>query len=167
MESVYRSKRNCRKALDTVEKELAVASRGVASARIWIAGGKARVSYLVQGEFWTPSYDIRWSGGSDGELLLHAKLPQREKGVQYLVSRGTIEQAGAAEVARGDFPTLSRWPLTLASGGGKDEPPSSFAFAAVQAGLPPGDAAVFWKGEYLGSGRFSGGGATGFSINRQ
>lgn len=166
MEAVYRSKRNCRKALEAVEKELDALSRGVASARIWIVGGKARVSYLVRDKFWTPSYDFRWSGENGGDLLLHAKLPQREKGVQYLVSLGTIDEGGPAEEVRGEFPTLSRWPLTLVSGGAKEVPPSSFAFGAVQAGLPPGDAAVFWKGEYLGRGRFSGGGATGFTINQ-
>ena len=168
MESVYRSKRKCQSALDALERELAAARKGVASARIWLAGGKAGISYLIGNERWTPSYDLRWSGDGSGELLLHAKLPQREKGVQYLVSNGTLAQRVAAEAVRGDFPILARYPLTLASRGARGEtPPLSYAFTAVQAGLPAGEAALFWRGEYLGTGRFAGGGASEFSIGRE
>jgi len=165
MESVYRSKRKCRSALDALDRELAAARKGVASARIWIAGGKAGITYLVGDERWIPCYDFRWAGDARGELLLHAKLPQREKGVQFLVSNGTLAQGVAAEAVRGDFPTLARYPLTLSRGAADSgQPPLSFAFNAVQAALPPGDASLFWRGEYLGSGRFAGGGASEFSI---
>lgn len=166
METVYRSKRKCRRELEGVEKELAAASKGVASARIWISGGKARVSFLVRDEFWTPSYDLRWNG-EEGELLLHAKLPSRGKGVSSLVARGTMEQGGTTEAVKGEFPLLSRWPLKLLSKGGTGDPPTTFVFGAVEAGLPPGEAALYWKGEYLGRGRFAGGGATEFSIGRE
>ena len=166
MESVYSSKRKCQKALDDVDRELSAAAKGVASARIWIAGGKARISYLLRDERWTPRYDLRLQGEGGGELLLHAKLPRPVKGVQYRVSRGTAAQDGSAEAVRGEYPTLSRYPLTLLPGSGKGNAASRFAFAAVEAGLPPGEAAVFWRGEYLGTGPFSGGGATELSIGR-
>lgn len=165
MEAVYRSKRKCRQALDAVERELAAAGKGVASARIWVSGGKARVSYSTLTERWTPSYDLRFPGDGSGELLLHAKLPQREKGVQYLVARGSLAEAGAAEAVRSDFPTLARYPLAV-SDSGRGGAPSRVVFRPVEAGLPPGDAALFWKGEYLGSAPFGGGGATEFSIGR-
>lgn len=164
MEAVYRSKRRCQQALEAVARDLAAAGKGVASARIWVSGAKVRVSYSMQAERWTPSYDLRFSGDGAGELLLHAKLPQREKGVQYLVSRGTIGEPGNAEAVRSDFPTLARYPLTLSGAGG--ELPSRFVFAAVEAGLPAGEAALYWKGEYLGTAPFSGGGATEFSLRR-
>jgi len=167
MESVYRDRRKSQKALDALELELAAARKGVASARIWLAGGKAGISYLVGDARWTPSYDFRWSGDDGGELLLHAKLPQREKGVRYLISNGTVAQEVVAKEVRGDFPTLARYSLTLVGGAPGSHPPLSFAFAAVQAVLPPGDAALFWRGEYLGSGRFAGGGASEFSIDRE
>lgn len=164
MEAVYRSKRKCQHALEAVERDLAAAGKGVASARIWISGARVRVSYSMQAERWTPSYDLRFSGDGAGELLLHAKLPRREKGVQYLVSRGTIGEPGNAEAVRSDFPTLARYPLTVSGAGG--EQPSRFVFAAVEAGLPAGEAALYWKGEYLGTAPFSGGGATEFSLGR-
>ena len=113
---------------------------------------------------WTPYYDFRWSGEASGELLLHARLPQPEKGVRYLVSNGTLSQGLAAEPVRGEFPVLHRYPLTLRNGIGAQQPPLSFVFMAVEAGLPPGEAAVYWRGEYLGSGRFPGGGASEFSL---
>lgn len=166
MESVYRSKRKCRKNLEEVERQLASAVKGVAAARIWLAGGKARVSYLLLDERWTPCYDLRITGEGDGELLLHAKLPRREKGVQYAVSRGTVAEALQAQTVRGEYPTLSRYPLHAVVPAEKGSPPSRLAFAAVEAGLPPGEGFLFWRGEYLGIGRFAGGGATEFSVAR-
>ncbi len=163
LESVYRNKRKCRSSLEAAERELAAAKKGVALARIWLSGAGARISYLIDNERWTPSYDLRWSGEAGGELLLHARLPQPEKGVRYLVSNGVISQGVAPVPARGDYPLLSRHPLLLRSRPTGD-PPLSFAFAAVEAGLPPGEASVFWRGEFLGSGRFAGGGASEFSV---
>ncbi|MBU5638789.1 DUF4140 domain-containing protein [Geomonas sp. Red69] len=165
MEAVYRSKRKCRLALDAVERELAMAAKGVASARIWVTGSKTRVSYLVGNERWIPSYDLRFSGEGGAELLLHAKLQQREKGVQYQVARGTTAKPGAVDAVRGDFPVLARYPLTVTGAAGA-EPPERFAFAPVEAGLPAGDAALYWKGEYLGSAPFSGGGSTVFTLGQ-
>lgn len=165
MEAVYRSKRKCQHALDAVERELAAAGKGVASARIWVTGDRARVSYLVRDGRWTPGYDLRFSGEGGGELLLHAKLPQREKGVAYLVGRGTAANPGTVEALRGEYPVLARFPLVAATATGA-EPPARLSFTAVEAGLPPGEAALYWKGEYLGSAPFSGGGATEFSLGR-
>ena len=164
LESAYRSRRKCQHSLDLVEGELARAGKGGALARIWLSARRVRVSYLKADERWTPCYDFRWSGGDRGELLLHAKLPQPEKGVSYLVSNGSAAQGLAARPVRGDFPTLSRYPLTLLSESRTGETPLSFAFTRVEAGLPPGEAAAFWQGEYLGTGRYAGGGATELSL---
>ena len=166
LESVYRGKRKCRHSLDALEQELAAARKGVAVARIWFSGGGARLSYLTSGAGWTPSYDLRWFGDATGELLLHARLPSAEKGVQYLVSAGTLAQGAPAKAVRGDFPTLARYPLTLTGAPRGGEPPRTFAFTRVESGLPPGEAAAFWRGEYLGSGRFAGAGAEEFSLAR-
>lgn len=166
LDSANRGKRSCRRSLDALELELAAAKKGAALARVWISGTRARLSYLNNGERWAPSYDLRWSGDATGELLLHAKLPPAEKGVQYLISAGTVTQAREAVAVRGDFPVLSRHPLTLTSGASGKEPPASFAFTAVEAGLPPGEAAAFWRGEYLGTGHFAGAGAGEFFVGR-
>jgi hypothetical protein len=166
LDTVTRHKHKCQTALDAVDRELTAAQKGAPLARIWLSGGKARVSYLVSSERWTPNYDLRWSDDGNGELILHARLPQSEKGVQYLVSNGTAAQAVAAKPVRGDFPTLSRYPLTLQGGNPTQAPPLSFSFKAVENGLPPGEAAAFWQGEYLGTGRFSGGGASQFSVGQ-
>jgi hypothetical protein len=166
LDSVYRSERKCRSALEVLERELAAARKGTPLARVWLSGGRARISYLVSDGCWTPYYDFRWSGEGGGELLLHARLPQPEKGVSYLVSGGTIAQGLAAREVAGVFPTLSRHPLSLQGGPRSEAIPLSFAFTALEAGLPPGEGAAFWKGEYLGSGRFSGGGASEFSVGR-
>ena len=166
MESVYRSKRKCRKSLEEVERQLSAATKGVAAARIWLAGGKARVSYLLQDERWTPCYDLRITGEGEGELLLHARLPRREKGVQYAVSKGGVAEGLQAQTVRGEYPTLSRYPLHAVVPAQKGSTPSRLAFTAVEAGLPAGEGYLFWRGEYLGSGRFAGGGATEFSVAR-
>ena len=167
LDSIYREQRKCRGALELSERELALARKGAALARIWLSGGRARVSYLVEDQRWTPCYDFRWSGETSGELLLHARLPQPVTGVRYLVSNGTISQGVPPRTALGEYPILSRYPLALRSAPSTGEAPLSFVFSAVEAGLPPGEAAVFWRGEYLGSARFAGGGAAEFSLERK
>jgi len=166
LESVYRGKRKCRHSLEALERELATARKGTAVARIWLSGGRARLSYSMSGERWIPSYDFRWSGEAAGELVLHATLPASEKGVQYLVSTGTLAQGVPAKAVRGEFATLARYPVTLTAATPAGGTPAKFTFTELAAGLPPGEAAAFWRGEYLGSGRFSGAGAAEFSISR-
>lgn len=163
LESVYRGKRRCRKALEALEQELAQARKGASVARVWVAGEKVRLSYLVGGTRWVPSYAFRLAGDGTGELVQHAKLPPAEKGVLYTVSPGTLAQGEAARSVRGEFPVLSRSSLTLGRETAGPAPPSSFAFGVAAAGLPPGEAAAYWRGEYLGSGRFAGGGGGEFS----
>lgn len=167
LESVYRGKRKCQHSLDALQLELAAARTRAAVARIWISGGRVRLSYLTGGERWTPSYDFRWSGGVTGELLLHAKLPSAEKGVQYQVSAGTQAQGLPAQAVRGDFPTLARYPLALTSAIRAGQAPKTFEFSLLEAELPPGEAAAFWRGEYLGTGHFAGAGAREFSLAGQ
>jgi hypothetical protein len=163
LESVYRGKRKCQHSLDALQSELAAAKKGAAVARIWLSGGRVRLSYLAGGERWTPSYDFRWSGGATGELSLHAKLPPAEKGVQYQVSAGTLALGLPPRAVRGDFPTLARFPLTLTSAA-PAEAPKTFQFSLPEAGLPPGEAAAFWRGEYVGCGPFAGGDTRVFSL---
>ena len=131
LDSVYRNKRKCLGALAALERELSAAKKGAALARIWLSAGRAGISYQVGKDQWTPCYDFRWSGGASGELLLHARLPPPEKGVRYLVSRGTLSQGLAARPVRGEFPTLSRYPLVL-QGSDSEQPPLSFVFTAVE-----------------------------------
>jgi hypothetical protein len=166
LDLVFRSERKCRSALDALERELATAKKGFPLARVWLSGGRARFSYLLGELRWTPCYDLRFSGDGRGELLLHARLPQPEKGVSYLVSQGTIGQGMAAQAVAGDYPTLSRYPLTLKSDTRLEKAPLTFRFAPVAAGLPAGEAAAFWRGEYLGNGRFLEGEAAEFSLDR-
>jgi len=167
LDAVYRSRRKVQSALESVERELEAAGKNPARARIWLLGASARVSYLINDARWIPCYDFRWSGSDEpGALLLHARLPHPEKGVQYLVSSGTAAQGVAARPVRGAFPTLSSFPLTLRSGSRSDATPMTFAFDRVEGGLPPGEAAAFWRGEYLGSGRFPGGGASEVTVGQ-
>lgn len=152
-------------ALERVERELARARKGSSRARIWFTGRRARVCYLVSGQGWTPRYDFRWDGDGKGELLLHARLPSPVPGVLYLVSEGTWAQQRAARPVKGSFPTLSRHPLTQ-RGGTTDLLPAAFEFDPPEGDLPPGEAAAYWRGEYLGSAPFAGRGASRLSLAR-
>ena len=167
LESVYRSERKCRGELESLERELSAARKGASLARIWFAGSRVRLSYLVESGRWTPCYDFRWSPDGSGELLLHARLPNPEKGASYLVSNGTISQGAPPQPVRGDYPTVARRTLTLKNSGRTELPPLNFVFAALEPGLPPGEASAFWQGEYLGSGRFAGSGSTELSVGRE
>lgn len=164
LDTVYRSKQKVQAALEKVEWELARAGKGTQRARIWFSGKKARVSYLVSGEHWSPCYDFRWSGrDAKGELLVHARLPQPEKGVRYLVSSGKVVEGAPGRPVQGDFPTISRHSLLLRTATKREALPVSFTFDAVEPALPPGEAAVYWAGEYLGTAPFAGGGALDLS----
>jgi hypothetical protein len=164
LDTVYRNKQRVQAALEKVERELAQAGKGTQQARIWLSGKKARVSYLVSGEQWHPCYDFRWSGrDAKGELLVHARLPQPEKGVRYLVSTGKVVEGVPGQPVDGDFPTLSRHSLLLRTATRRAAVPVSFTFDPVEPALPPGEAAVYWGDEYLGSAPFTGGSALDLS----
>ncbi|HJV65128.1 MAG TPA: hypothetical protein VJ550_05305 [Geomonas sp.] len=167
LEAVMRSRQKCQRAIEELDRKLAAASKGAAMVRIWLTGRKATVSFLVANRQWTPSYHFRWSEDGSGELLLHAKLPAPEPKVLRLVSNGTVSQGAPARPVQGEYPLIARYPLTLQNGGRSQQRPTSFTFLPIEASLPPGEAAAFWQGEYLGSGRFSGGASSQFAIGGQ
>ena len=108
LDAVYRNERKYRSALDLLERELATARRGTPLARIWTTGAGAKVSFLVGSERWTPCYDFRWSGDADGELLLHARLPQPENIPSYPAIR-SLCAAGAAQDSLRSPSSLPPW----------------------------------------------------------
>ncbi|UFS69073.1 DUF4140 domain-containing protein [Geomonas sp. RF6] len=161
LEGVYRARRKCEAELKEIDRELAEGRRGGAVAQVWLTGRKGRISYLTLSRKWTPAYSFRASGTGKAELLLHAKLPPAEQGVRYLVAPGTLAGVSTGRELAGDFPVLARYELPLA----KEEylelpyPYLSIAFSGGEGWWPPGEAAAFWKGAYVGAGRFAGGGA--------
>lgn len=167
LDAVSRSRRSCQQALDALEKQLASAGKGCPVAKVWLTGGKATVSFLVGDQRWTPCYDFCWLGETGGNLLLHARLPRLDRQVRYFVSNGTVAQGAQARPVRDGYPVLASYPLALKSGNRSEQRPLSFTFDRLEAALPPGEAAAFWRGEYLGRGRFAGGGATELSIGNQ
>ncbi|HJV35540.1 hypothetical protein [Geomonas sp.] len=164
LEAVYRGQRKCQRAIDDLDRKIAAARKGAALAKVWMTGTKVNVSCLIGDRRWSPGYDFRWSGDNGGELLLHARVPAPEKQVIYLVSNGTVSEDAPAVAVRGEYPVIARYPLTLQSGGRGKQRPISFTFKQIEASLPPGEASAFWEGEYLGSGKFSGGASSELSI---
>ncbi|MCM0084505.1 DUF4140 domain-containing protein [Geomonas sp. Red32] len=157
LDGVSRARKSCERSLESVERRLAIQEKTGQVARVWLTAPRAAVSYLASDAHWTPSYLFRWAGDKSGELLLHARIPAPGKGVTLLVSAGTVSQGAAPREVSGEFPLLARYPLMLVKGGRGDSRPLSFSFEKVAAELPPGEAAAFWGGEYLGRGRFAGG----------
>lgn len=167
LDQLQRSRGRLSSELKGVEEEIRVARKGEPLLRVWLSGKMARISYLRSGESWAPSYDFRLKGDG-GELLLHARLPKRERGVQYLVSPGPLEAAPPARRVDEEFPLLWRRPLSLERVSFREEPQPrlSFSFRQVQGGLPPGDASGYWNGEFLGSTSFSGASSGELSFGR-
>lgn len=159
LEVVYRSRRRCQAQLAEIDRELALSSKEGVTARVWLSGRRARLCYLTAAQRWTPCYSFRLDGAGQGELLLHAKLPPAEKGAHYLVALGALAAPASAQKASGELGLLARYPLTLSRERYTEAPyPAlSFAFKGGEGWLPPGEAAIFWRGAYLGSGRFAGG----------
>lgn len=161
LEGIYRSRRKLEAELGEIDRQLSAAPPSVQVARVWLTGRGARLSWLTRGERWRPAYSIRVGEASVGEILLHARLPRREKGVRLLVAPGPLAAAPAPSELAGEFPTLSRRRLVLQ----KEEytelpyPTLALSFSGGEPWWPPGEMAAFRDGSYLGSAPFPGGSA--------
>ncbi|MBJ6726938.1 hypothetical protein [Geomesophilobacter sediminis] len=161
LDQVHRAKKKAQGALKSVEDEIRKARKGEALVRVWTTGKRTRISYLRDGVSWTPSYDFRLNGPGEGELLLHARLPSREKGTRYLVAPGNLAAAPHPLAVDDEFPVLWRRPLAVEKVTYREapHPALSFTFRDTAAGLAPGIASGYWRGEYLGSILYAGGNA--------
>lgn len=165
LEEVFRLRRRAEHEAKEIESEIAALRKegkvGGSVAKVWMRGrdGRARYSYLLPAS-WTPLYDFRLEDGDILTVTIRGDLPQLEKGARAAVVLSDIAGAGTPRPARGESPAevaTYRFPLKKRDVIAAPLSSAAFAFTNVsQDRLPAGDAAVFWKGEYLGTVRFPG-----------
>lgn len=165
LEEVFRLRRRTEHEVKEIESQIAALGKdgkvGGRVARVWMRGRntRARYSYLLP-ESWTPQYDFRLEGGDTLSVTLRGALPRLEKGARAAVVLGDVAGAGTPRPARGESPAevaIYRFPLKKHEFVAAPLSSATFDFTNLSPDrLPAGDAAVFWKGEYLGTVRFPG-----------
>ena len=167
LESVYRARRKTEGEIKSVIARIAALkdegnSRG-SSAKIRVTGknGRIMVSYFTTSLKWTPTYDFR-VGAGEVEIIVNAWYPHGEKGAAVAVVPALHGEAPSlpalpansgetARVAAFRFP-LEKEQLSSSTGSGL-----VFSFRNRSGNnLPPGEAACYRQGEYLGSILFGG-----------
>jgi hypothetical protein len=167
LEAVYAARRRAERELRLVDKQLAAAKAagniGGSIVRIRLAGKGKRVlvSWQHNDLHWTPFYDFRLTGNGQVEVSIHAQLPPTDKYERVAVALGCLTDVAETTplrlvreqfelVGKYDFPVTSDFTAT-------DATEFSFSFTSnASHRFPAGDAAAYWRGEYLGQFRFAG-----------
>ncbi len=165
LEAVQAQQRRIERELAALEASLTPGGDGGSIVKVWLApaAGSVRVTYLVKGQGWQPRYEFRMAGAGVAETLVRAKLPPLPATASLVVVPWRL-----ADGWQGDF---SPWPVSadLAIVASFRLPLQSEELhrGAVHAlslvmnntsgmAMPPGVAAGFWQGEYLGTVAFAG-----------
>ena len=166
LEEVYRSRRLAERELKEVEKLLGGTARGGRAgeslARIRLKGkeGAVRISYLLGDSGWKPRYDFRLSGGQVA-VNQSAILPVIPKDAEVTVlplplATGTVAVRPSHVKGEG---AVSSYRFTIDREEFGQVPVSTCKFFFKNNSpdvLPPGEAACYRQGEYLGTVPFPG-----------
>ena len=168
LEGVYRARRKTDNELKQVEASLqSLRERGNVGGnlvRIWLTGrdGRVQVSYLVPSLRWVPFYQFRLDGAGNVALTLHARLPALEKGATVAVvlanQAGQTAETPLRQVAE-TYALVNEFTLPVTNEQSSTLPNSWVAFTLTNGSgqaLPPGEAAGYRQGEYLGTTPFPG-----------
>lgn len=165
LEEVYRQQRLARKELAGIESRLAALGEGSGSqesvAHVLFSGkGKdAVVSYIRTDLAWTLRYDFRLDDGGTVNITIRPLIPPlSDTATVHLRLARLIDGVADKPMPGTHLPQETiRLPVQRAEYHGG--PGSSLVFALSNTGtypLPPGDAASYWQGEYLGTKPFPG-----------
>lgn len=167
LEAVYTARRRTEQELKRVEVKIAEARRAgtvdgkVARVVLGSQRGTVQARYVVQGVNWIPRYDLRVSATDSARVDLLAATPggfsgySRYASLSSRIEGGTLfpVQAGSNAALLGRF-TMPVSQLFFGSAG-----QARFSFVLKnneKLYLPPGEATVYHRGEYMGKVRFEG-----------
>jgi hypothetical protein len=160
LEEVYRVRRRVQKEVETVDARLAAlrkeANVGGSLVRVWLAspGGRVAVSYVVEGAGWKPFYDFRLAGDGTALVALRVVVPPGTV-LPVTVASTTLAEASADNglPVREDFGVVETFRVPVERELYQSTPLSSLQIVGKNRtgrAFPAGEAAGFWKGEYLG-----------------
>lgn len=167
LEEVYKAKRKAEQELKELEKRLSILQRQETVsgklARIRLEGNKGavRIAYVITGKGWQPLYDVRVSGNM-ADVTMSALFPRDVKGAAKVVASrlGDTGPANFFTVGAGNPPRISVWrlPVTTDTGSVGTVETVTVKLRNDSGGyLPPGDASLFIREEYVGTVWLSGG----------
>ena len=168
LEAVYTSRRKTEQDIRHLDSRIAAAkSSGRGSeniARIVISPqrGNITVRYAVNGQGWTPRYDIYLNGSGRAQVNLSGQFPGTFAGYLLQASPALLSDsttAGVLPVQPGPVAGLARYHLTATEEIFRAGVLSSFSFELKNlepVHLPAGKANIYRNGEYIGNIRFEG-----------
>jgi len=168
LEAVYTARRKTEQEIRRLDNRLAAAGkngRGTGkTARITVSPPQGRVTarYALEGQSWTPHYDIFLNGPDTARLDLYGQLPESVPGYRCFASLASIAESTAATIVpapSGSRTLLARYTLPVHDQVFGNGVVSSFSFVLNNSSgthLPTGEATVFRGGDYNGKVRFEG-----------
>jgi len=168
LESVYTARRKTEKELRRVDAKIAAIGKSgsVAEKQVRVsvspARGRLKTSYAIAGTGWNPVYDFRLNGDGHADVSQYGFIPAGF--AQYLLkaSPASLAESHAAPVIRtvsGRTAKLAEYRLPTKYERFTNSVTADFSCELVNSTnvhLPPGEATVFYKGEYRGKVRFEG-----------
>ena len=167
LEAVYTARRTTEDEIRRIDARLSALGgsreHGGKTVRISVtpAKGSATVRYARDGVRWNPRYDIRIDANGSAHINLFGELPDSDSYRRRSASIGTLARGGAGHPAdRGAVSVLLADYTARADRLLVDTTPlPSVSFELINSSstyLPAGPAALYHRGEYLGSIRFAG-----------
>ncbi len=168
LESVYTARRKTNQEIKRVDNRIAELKRnGSLSAKtIRVAvsprNAKIRIRYILANQGWTPRYDMRIKGDGFARVILYGQIPSGFNGYRLYASSGTAAESGkytSITAYAGQPALLNEFRLPV-----KDESFGSTQLTTFSAtinnnlpiDIPPGEASLFRKEEYMGNFHFEG-----------
>jgi len=168
LESVYTSRRRTEQEIRRLDTRVAAlrksGQRDGSVARVVVSpkNGRFRVQYALEGEGWTPRYDLRLNNDGGMLITLYGHLPDTFAGYLFRVSPAGLSDSSEAQVVPaggGALARLAEYRLPVSQVWFGKGVRSAFSFEVTNsstAHLPAGEAALYRSGEFWGQFRFEG-----------
>lgn len=165
LESVYQAKRKAEKELARIAERRSRLQQGEAVgglvAKVWLtpANGKVTASWVQADRLWTPSYQLRVNGLDEAQLSLYATGVTLARGETATLQLSRLPVGTVAGIVyAGETVPVQKLPLKIINqqGGGFQSPLALTLVNTSGTSLPPGDAACYLNGVYMGKGMFQG-----------
>jgi len=168
LESVYTLRRKTEKELASLEAKLSslrTTGGGGSVCRVWLIGknGIVHISYFTPEWHWKPFYDFRLQGDGRVRMTLRAVLSPHGKSSSIFVVPTKFSIASDTRVipvtGSKQFEKIADYIFIAETESFSHGPTASLAFTfnnMTDQRFPSGDAACYWRGEYLGVTPFKG-----------
>lgn len=168
LEAVYTARRKTEQEIRRCDARLAALKKGgqgsetVARVSVAPKNGRVKVRYVLEGEGWTPRYDLRLESDGYARLTLYGQLPDAFGGYLLQASPASLADSPTARIfpaSAGLAARLAELRLPVSEERYGQGARSSYSFVLDNTDgvhLSAGEAALYRNGEYWGRFRFEG-----------